>query len=93
MSNKELLIHVTAVDIDSSDPIRVAIERAIEADGGEMYHADIRGDIVFAHWGPGRFGDFRAKLPQEALDFLEAWNAGYHVSPIDFVLVPDGGRG
>ena len=94
MSNKELQIRVTAVDIDCTlNPIRSAIERAIKTDGGEMYHVSIHEDTVVAHWGPGKSGDFRAKLPQEALDFLEARNAGYHVSPIDFVLVPDGGRG
>jgi hypothetical protein len=89
MEAKMLRIDVTATDIACGrNPVCEAVERAVGKAGGEMYHANIRGDRVIARWAPGKSGDFVATLPQEALDFVEAWSAGYHVSPFAFSVTP-----
>jgi hypothetical protein len=60
------------------------VERAVGEAGGEMYHASVHGDHVVVCWAPGRSGDLMAALPQEALDFVEAWSTWSHVSPFGF---------
>ena len=89
MEPQTLKVDVTAADIACGrNPVCEAVERAVGEAGGEMYHASVHGDRVIVRWAPGKSGDFGATLPQEALDFIEAWSAGRHVSPFAFSVTP-----
>ena len=90
MEQKTLKVEVTADDIASGrNPICPAMERAVNKAGGEMYHVIVHGGYAVARWAPGKSGDFRAALPQEARDFVEAWSARRDVSPFAFSVTPD----